>query len=270
MATAAADLQPAAAPAAASPPPPQTLSSVLLLLRFGTVMAVLLGAAALPMSSLFTVRAVRVEGAAHVSPREIAALVGARPGDRLFAVPAQEIVGRVLRHPRIARAAVSITTAGTIVVRVAERHPAAAFLFQDRYLVLDRTGVVIAEQPRPGALPVVSAAGFTPEWARLGDRLPGGGIERALQALAQLPAGVAGSGTRLRVEPQGDLVLTTADGIAVHLGAPRGLAERAALMREILEAVRARGLALEYLDLRFSGSVVMKPAPPEAGDARGR
>jgi hypothetical protein len=92
-----------------------------------------------------------------------------------------------------------------------------------------------------------------------------------LAALGRLPAGVVVPGTRLRVEPLGDLVLFTPDGIAVRLGPLRGLDERASMMAEILAAVRARGLAVEYLDLRFTGNVVMKPAPdPAAGEAEGR
>lgn len=271
MATSAAHLQPAAAPAADSPPPASGLSSILLLLRFATIMAVMLGIAALPTSSLFAVRSVQVHGAVQIPASEVAALTGLRPGDPLFAVPAQEVVARVMRHPRVARATVRITTAGAVVVRVAERIPYAAFPFQGRYLILDRAGVVIESQLSSAGLPVVTATGFVPEWTRLGDRLPSGGVDRALQALAQLPGGVAVPGTRLRVESQGDIVLFTPDGIAVRLGPLRGLEERAALMREVLDAVRARGLAVEYLDLRFSGSIVMKPsAQTTAGEAGDR
>jgi cell division protein FtsQ len=271
MATSAAYHEPAAAHAAEPLPILSRLSSVLLLLRFGTIMTAALGAAALPMSSLFVVRSVHVRGAAHIPAAEVVALAGLHRGDRLFSIPAADIVARVVRHPRIARAAVRVGRGGQIVIRVAERIPYAAFPFEGRYLIVDRAGIVIDDRISPGTLPVVSAAGFVPQWARLGDRLPAGGIERALAALGRLPAGVVVPGTRLRVEPLGDLVLFTPDGIAVRLGPLRGLDERASMMAEILAAVRARGLAVEYLDLRFTGNVVMKPAPdPAAGEAEGR
>ena len=270
MAASAAHLHPAAAPAVAPAPPLSRLSAVVLLLRFGTVMAVALGIAAFPASSFFVVHTVRIQGLVQIRAAEIAVLTGLRPGDRLFAVPAGDVVARVMRHPRVARAAVSVTTSGAVVVRVVERLPYAAFPFEGRYLILDRTGVVIDARPSPAGLPIVAATGFTPEWTRPGDRLPSGGVDRALEALARLPVGVRLPGTRLRVDPRGDLTLFTPDGIAVRLGPLRGLAERAALMGELLDAVRARGLAVEYLDLRFTGSVVMKPSPGatagEAGD----
>jgi hypothetical protein len=96
-------------------------------------------------------------------------------------------------------------------------------------------------------------------------------VERALAALSRLPRAVVTPGTRVRAEPRGDLVLFTPDGIAVRLGPLKGLDDRAALMDEVLAAIRARGLAVEYLDLRFAGAVVVKPEPADAaGDADGR
>jgi cell division protein FtsQ len=271
MATSAPHLQPPAdAPADATPPLSRGAAAVLSL-RFATIMAVLLGLAALPASSFFTVREVRVRGAVYVTAPEIEALAGVRPGDRLSAVPAEEIARRVTRHPRVARAAVSVGRLGVVTVQIAERAAYAAFPIDDHYLILDRTGIVLDEQASPGSLPVVSAAGFVPEWTRLGHRLPTGGVERALAALGRLPRAVLTPGTRVRVEPLGDLVLFTPDGIGVRLGPLKGLDDRAALMGEVLDAIRARGLALEYLDLRFSGAVVMKPEPADAaGDAGGR
>lgn len=233
----------------------------MLLLRFATVMAVALGIAALPTSFLFAVRSVQVYGAVQIPAAEVAALTGLRPGDRLFAIPAREVVARVTRHPAVARAAVRINAAGAVLVHIIERVPYAAFPFQGRYLILDRAGVVIDDRPSPAELPVVSATGFVPEWTRLGDRLPSGGVDQALAALRRLPRAAVAPGTRLRVEPRGDIVLFTPDAIAVRLGPVRGLEERAALMGEVLGAVRARGLAVEYLDLRFSGNVVVKPSP---------
>lgn len=266
MAMHAPHLQPSAGPPAEVAPPLSRGAAVVLSLRFASVMAVLLALASFPASSFFTVREVRVRGAVHVRPPDIVALAAVRPGDRLSAVPGDEIARRVTRHPRIARAAVSIGRLGVVTVRVVERAAFAAFPLEERYLILDRSGVVIDDQPSPGFLPVVSAAGFVPEWTRPGHRLPAGGVDGALAALSRLPRAVVSPGTRLRVEPRGDLVLFTPDGIAVRLGALKGLEERAALMDEVLDAVRARGLAVEYLDLRFSGSVVMKP---QTGDAAG-
>jgi cell division protein FtsQ len=232
-------------------------------------MAVLLAVGSLPTSSLFAVRAVRIEGAVRLPVPEVAALTGLRAGDRLFAVPAQAVVGRVSRHPAIAGAAVRVSTSGTVTVRIRERAPYAAYPYQDRFFILDRTGIVIDEQFSPADLPLVTATAFVPEWIRLGDRLPSGGVDQALAALSLIPRSVRGPGTRLRADPRGEVVLFTPDGIAVRLGPLRGLEERAALMGEVLAAVRTRGMAVEYLDLRFSGSVVMKPASDAAAGEEG-
>lgn len=271
MVTTAAQFQPPADATAEPAPPRSRTASVILLLRFAAVMAVLLSVASLPASALFAVRAVRVQGAVHVPATEIVALAAVRPGDRLAAVTPAEVGRRVLRHPRVAEAAVRTTRSGVVLVRVHERIPFAACPVEGHYLILDRTGVIIDDQPSSLGLPVVAAADFTPAWIRLGDRIPSGGVHRALAALPMLPRQAVTPGTRVRAQPDGDLVLLTPDGIVVRLGPLRGLEQRAALMEQILSSVRARGLGVEYLDLRFSGSVVMKPLPDApAGEDRGR
>ncbi|MBI4277765.1 MAG: FtsQ-type POTRA domain-containing protein [Armatimonadetes bacterium] len=54
--------------------------------------------------------------------------------------------------------------------------------------------------------------------------------------------------------------------MVVRLGGARGLEERIARLPEILEALAARDLAIEYVDLRFGANVVIRPLG--AGEAR--
>ncbi len=65
------------------------------------------------------------------------------------------------------------------------------------------------------------------------------------------------------------MVLQTRDGVAVRLGGADGIDARLAMVPQVLAAVRARGLRVEYVDLRVPGSVIVKPvdAPPGPGPA---
>lgn len=253
-------------PAAGTPPadpvvaPQSFTASAVVLLRFAVAMAVLLAVASLPQSALFAVRAVTVEGARTVPPSAVLARAGVRPGDRLRGVSTTDVARQVEELPRIARARVSVGLAGTVTVRVEERKESAALPFRGAYLILDPTGVVMDARPSAGALLVVTAPGISPAWVLPGQRLPVAGVRAALNAAGELPQEVIVPGTTIRAEPTGDLVLVTPDRIAVRLGPLRGLRERAAMLPQLLDAVRDRGLVLEYLDLRFDGSVVIKPA----------
>lgn len=231
------------------------------LLRFVAALTVLLAAAAFPRSAFFTIHEITVAGARHVAVGDIVALSGLRPGMPLFALPAREIAAQVARHPRIASADLQLLPPDRARIRVVERTAVAAFPYRDGVVLLDRVGVVVDWQPEPDGFPLIIADGSAVPWMRPGHRLPVAAVVRTLEAMQYLPAEVVGAGTRLRMDAVGNLSLVTTDGIMVLLGQPRGLAERAAVLPQVLVAVRQQPAGVEYLDVRFHGSLVFKPRP---------
>ncbi|MDQ7843208.1 MAG: FtsQ-type POTRA domain-containing protein [Armatimonadota bacterium] len=239
------------------------------MLRFGTVMAVALAAASLPSSSWFVIREVAVLGTTSIPAETVVAASGLRPGDRLLGSPPQRVARRVASLPAVEAAQVTLELGGRARIRVVERRPFAAVRLRGRYYVVDPSGVVIVGRTTPGRLPIVEAAGLHPAWVREGDRLPDPRLGPALAALSALPAKVITPGIVLHREHTGDLILVTADRITVRLGSLKGLRERAAGLAPLLDAVRARGLPVRSLDLRFAGNVVLGSAVEDgAGERR--
>lgn len=231
------------------------------LVRFVAALTVLLAAAAFPRSAFFTIHEITVAGTRHVAGGDVVALSGLRPGMPLFALPAREIAARVAQHPRIASAYLQLLPPDRARIRVVERIAVAAFPYRGGVVLLDRVGVVMDWQPEPDGLPLILADETAVPWMRPGHRLPVAAVVRTLEALQHLPADIVGAGTRLRMDAAGNLSLITTDGIMVWLGHPRGLAERAAVLPQVLAAVRRQPAGVEYLDVRFHGSIVFKPRP---------
>jgi len=252
----------------AAPEPSRLVAEVSALLRFGVIMAAVLAAASLPSSSFFVVRQVVVAGVGTLPPAEVVAASGLRPGDRLLSASPARVAERVRALPAVASAQVVLGIGGRATIRVVERRPVAAVRHRLRYLIVDSSGHVISAQASPGRLPVIVVDGLAPAWVRLGDRLPDPRLAPALAALSGLPDDVVTPGVIVRADAAGELALVTPDRITVRLGPLRGLPERAAQLSALLDAVRDRGLAIEYLDLRFAGSVVMKPAAADGGGER--
>lgn len=257
-----------AQPAESTSPPTSLVGSIALMLRFSGVMAAMLATASLPGSSFFAVRAITVQGARNVSPSTIVSYSGLRSGDPLFTVSPLRVARRVETHPRVNRAWIHLALDGRVMIEVTERTAHTAVPFRGQYLILDPTGVVMDSRPSAGRLPVVTTDRFSPAWVRMGDRLPDARIHLAIDALDELPETVVGPGSKMQADGMGELIFVTPDGITVRLGPLRGLRERAAVLDEILEAIRDRHLAVEYLDLRFSGNVVMRPAGANPGGER--
>lgn len=228
-------------------------------LTFAAAMAALCAIAAFPQSAFFTVRSVTVIGAHQMSAADVLARASVREGMRLAEVHPPAVAAR-LRHPRIARVQVLVSLNGRVRIHIIERVPHAAVPYRDGFLIIDHAGVVITQAPQPGRLPVVATDDAAIPWVRLGDRIPSEGVRRVLDLLRQLPAGEVARGVGLRMDRAGGVHLSTADGIRVLLGPSRGLVLRAATLPQVLETVRRQRLAPAVVDLRYTGSVIVRPS----------
>lgn len=242
-----------------------------LALRLATflgAMALWLAVATLPASALFEVRAITVRGAETMSDAAVIALSGLRPGERLLAVDPWGVARRIERDPRIRNAAIRIAPPDRVTVEVAERRPVAALRSDGGYLVLDAAAVPFARASSPGTLVALEVEGPPPRWVRLGQPVPSPAVAAGVRAVAALDRRVRDEVAALRVDRAGEATLVTRDAIAVRAGDLRRLGERTAMLPQILAAVRARGVPVEYVDIRFSGSVIIKPvgAPARGGD----
>ncbi len=247
---------------------PTSLVSTVRLLRFATSIAVLVALALFPRSALFPIRAITVEGADHLSPDDVIARAQLQVGDRLFAVPASDVAARIMAHPWIASADVHLERSGTVRIRLTERSPYAAVGIAKEYYVVDRDGITLERLQLPPDLPILTVDGTGLARPQLGTSIPPRSARVALEVLEMLPPHLVRPGVQMTVGAGGDLTLMTEDRIAILLGQARGLQERTVLLVPLLEAVRRQPGGIEYVDLRYSGNVVVKPAgksTPRAG-----
>jgi cell division protein FtsQ len=255
----------AGAHAPAIDPSGLSVRSLVRLLRFACLMAALLAAAAFPQSSFFTITQITVQGAGHVSAADLLRRSGLHRGQTIASIDPQRVARRVAQHPWVATARVRVSPTGAVTLFVQERVPHAALPYRYGYVLLDHTGVALEFLTALPSVPVIGVDGVSLPWVRLGDRVPSGAVLGAVQALTLMPQEEIARGLRLRVDRTGAVIVTTADGVTVLLGQPRGLGTRAAALPQVLAAIRRQHLHNPSIDLRFAGSVILRGPPPTAG-----
>ncbi len=232
---------------------------LLRLVRFLAAIAALCGVAAFPGSVLFDLQSVNVTGNTAVPAADILRRIGLVPGDSAFRVNAGRIRQRLLQDPRVEDATVAMAFPHHVTISVHERSPVAALRIAGGYMLLGADGVVIARTRAPGPyLPLeVERLSVLPLGA--GTIVPSARVRLGAATASVLPEPLRAQAVALRVDTEGEVVIRTLEGVEVRVGGRDGMLERLALVPDVLAAVRARGMRVQYVDLRFPGSVIVKP-----------
>jgi cell division protein FtsQ len=217
-------------------------------------------------SPAFALSTIRVEGTRRVSPDLVSGAIAAHVGGNLLSLDLDRIAAEVSAVPWVRKVELKRILPATLRVEVEERQPAAQAVVDGSVRVVDETGSVIGTTG-PGLyydLPVITGAERGPEDGRRILRARGVSALRALAAAS--PEWAAGLSEIDLAEADRIAVVSRADEPRLYLDPERpdrNLTSWLALRREI----GGRLGNLDYVDLRWDGRIVARPAsdPPRQG-----
>ena len=246
-------------PAAGPPEAPRGLSTRRLL-RFCAAIAACCAAAAFPGSAVLSLRSVSVTGNAAVPEAQILRRAGIAPGMNVFRVNTRSIRRRLLEDPRIEGVAVALEFPTRLTVAIRERPAVAALRAGGAYVLVGGDAVAIAPALDPGALPALVADRLDPATVVVGLRVAAPDVRLGAWIAGALPDVLRRRAAGVHVDGAGEASLELRDGTAVRLGGAAGIADRLSLLPQVLDVLDERSLRIESVDLRFSGSIIIRPA----------
>lgn len=241
-------------------------------LRFFAVISFLCAAVSFTGSSAFDIRSVTVTGSGAVTASEILSRAGVRAGASVFSVNISRIQDHLREDPRLAAVSVRVDFPDRVFITVRERTAVVALHVPGGYMLLGADGLAIVPAATAGALPALTVDRLDPGEVETGSVVASADARLGADLAGRLPDGLRPDVAALRVDRTGEVILYTRDGIAVRAGAGDGLRDRIARVADVLAAVRSRGMHVEYVDLRFPGTVIVKPvgAPSAPRGTNGR
>jgi len=213
-------------------------------------------------SPFFRVKAVQVEGCTRVQSEEVLRSLQLDPNSNILLLDLSALSARARCNPWIQEASICRHLPHTLLVKVLERRPAGILVADVPYLISE-DGVVLAHlQGRDGFdLPFIRLA--TPgRGLQAGDLVQIGPFRGGSTIWRDLSQTLQGAGAKVRE------ICQAKDGsLSVHLGGgmpslrfrTESAEEQFARLREVLTRYDPDLGSLEYIDLRFSGKVILKP-----------
>lgn len=223
------------------------------------VLAVLFGLVAVGVyyaqrSRVFGIDEIVIYGNRHLSDGELVKIMGVSRGQNIFSVSSEDVASRLLASPWIRDARLRKELPGRLMLMVEEAVPEALLETGRGRFLIDGTGARL--EPVKGKplsfLPVMVAASE--------------GKGRAFSSAISLArvireAGIAAEKNRVEIrgfEKGPEEITVTIDGLKAKFG-EGGYREKLARLFELSDEIKRRGIEVDYVDLRFSDRVVVKP-----------
>lgn len=225
----------------------------------------LLAAAASRRPDLFALERFEVRGQQRLSGAEIAAIAGISAGTSLVALDDDALRERLMAHPWIASARLTVIPPDTLLVEVEERTPAAVAESGERRWWVDRGGLAFAplEGESPEAFPVLMLAA-APDPERPEPVLAGGiALARHARALDLRVRSIELTGEAHDALP---VLRIEGTGARVVLG-PGDWEPRLRRLARVLSEVPESRDAGE-IDLRVPEQAILRPSVDTAGEER--
>lgn len=227
---------------------------VLVGLLFG--LAALIAAFLFINSPYFAVSAVVVEGNKYMTNEDVYRVAGIPADINIFRVSTGEMRGRLVRDLRVSEAEVSRRFPGTIAISIKERQPLAYVACSYGFVQLDRQGLVLAAFKNIKQIDLPIITGTRVGAVYVGDKAENAALKNILLFLGELDEATLGQLSEVNVRPAGDLVAYTAHTVAIRIGPPDRLPEKARFTQDVLRDIGDKKGTVEYIDLNYAAPYI--------------
>lgn len=208
-------------------------------------------------SPLFEIRNIVITGTQHLQKDTVLDAVGIRRGENIFNVKVKDAEQRLQLISLIQSAKVERKLPSTIDIQIAERVPVALLYAKDGFIQVDGEGIYLQKGSLDDKnLPILS--GITCTATTPGKPVQGKELDAALQVVKQMPPELLPNLSEVNISEQNGVRLYTLDGVQCQLGPPLEVSEKCRLLVNILQELKAQGKKIEYVDMSYVGSPVVK------------
>ncbi|UCH45965.1 MAG: FtsQ-type POTRA domain-containing protein [Nitrospiraceae bacterium] len=230
---------------------------MILFFKRGTIvlaLAVFVAAAVLGVKVLIrniTVDEIQISGNYHLTEEDILEIINVSQGEQLLDIQFDDIDRRLHQNTWIKSAALRRQFPGRLIVKVDEANPKALLSFRKRMFLIDEDGNIL-ERIKSDATP------FLPVIRDINPKNKKE-MKEAIKLISALDAyNILDVKESVEIGIDSYGLTATIDGDFIKVGHGR-YEEKFARWMELEPEIRKKGQPIQYIDLRFKESVIVKP-----------
>lgn len=207
-------------------------------------------------SPYFTVNSILVEGNKYMATEEVLAIALVPEKTNIFRLNIGDIEKKMKLDLRVESIEIIRQYPSTIVMKVNERKPVAYVASTYGFAEIDKNGIVLAAYKNLRQVKVPIITGIKIGSSYVGDKIEDQDVITVLNLIALLDENTLNQLSEISIHDHQTLVAYTITSTKIRLGNYERLAEKAGLMQEVIQDLKQRNVAAEYVDLNFASPVI--------------
>lgn len=211
-------------------------------------------------SNFCNIEEVIIKGNDYLSEDEIFYKSGIQLGKNVFKLDLKKSIDSLIQEPRIKEVEIKRIIPNKIIISLTERKAAAIVYIGEEYFYSTKEGIVLSKIDRPEEgfdLPLV--LGLEINEIKIGEIIGKPEFRTALESINSVEVILPKKFCRLEIlSPDDFMICNKDDTLKVRANRPEVIIGKENLLREALEKIEKEKLLVEYIDIRFKDSLIIK------------
>jgi len=211
-------------------------------------------------SSFCNIENVIIKGNDYLSEDRIFYKSGIQLGENIFRLDLIKSKDSLIQEPWIKEVEVKRVIPNKIIISIKERKPAAIVYTREEYFSSTKEGIILTKidrQEEKFDLPLI--LGLELGEIKIGKSIDRPEFRAALDSINSAEVILPKKFCRVEIlSPDDFMICNKDDTLKVRVNGPEGVLNKENLLREALEKIEREKLLVEYVDIRFKDSLVIK------------
>ena len=211
-------------------------------------------------SNFCNIEEVIIKGNDYLSKDEIFSKSQIKLGENIFKLDLKKSIDSLEQEPRIKEVEIKRVIPNKIVISLKERKAAAIVRIGEEYFSSTKEGIILSKIDRPEegfVLPLL--VGLEIDEIKIGEVIDKPEFRAALESINSAEVILPKKFCRVEIlSPDDFMICNKDDTLKVRVNRPEVIIDKENLLREALEKIEGEKLLVEYIDIRFKDSLVIK------------